>query len=116
METLQVIALIIVALVILAVVIAFRKRITLTLKSWGLDLSLEAENETSKADTPAQPAATPAGVRARQLKSKRGILIEEGAAHDPGGVGIDASELEAGDDIIIGRGESGAPPKAPPPA
>lgn len=115
MDILQLIALIVVALIVLAVIIAYRGKLKVALKFLGLDLDVEAENEpapTQKTEEP--PAAPPAGVRARNLKSEKGILIEEGTAHDSAGTGIDAEGLEAGDDILIGKGESGDPKVGPP--
>ncbi|MCK6628942.1 MAG: hypothetical protein L6R45_27655 [Anaerolineae bacterium] len=115
MDTLSVIALIIIALVILAVIIAFRQKVSLTLKGLGFDLGLSGENAAPR--PPARPAAPPpAGVRAEKLESTAGdIVIEEGTAHNPSGIGIDARDLKAKKDILIGKGESGDP-KAPPPA
>ena len=61
MDTPSLIALIIIALVILAVIIAFRQKISLTLKAWGIDLGLKAENPAPQ--PPVQPATSaPAGV------------------------------------------------------
>jgi hypothetical protein len=124
MDTLSVITLIVIALVILAVIIAFRKRISLTLKGLGFDLGVEAENykPESTPAKPAQPApppaapAQPAGVRAEGLEAAEDIYIEEGRTADSTGVGIEAKELKAKKgSILIGKGESGDP-KANPPA
>lgn len=90
MDTLQLIALIIVALIVLAVIIAYRRKLKVALKFLGINLDVEAENEAVPTNRE-PPATTPAGVRARNLKSKKGILIEEGTAHDPGGTGIGAT-------------------------
>ena len=114
MDTLSVIALIVVALVILAVIIAFRKKISLTLKAWGIDLGLEAENPVPRPLT--QPTIPPpAGVRVEKLESVTGdIVIEEGIAHNPSGTGIEAKDLKAQKDLLIGKGESGDPKAGPP--
>jgi hypothetical protein len=132
-DTLQVIALIVIALIVLAVVIAFRKKITLTLQAWGLNLNLEAENEpaqpqaieqgsvkpdigveASAGELPA-PATGPAGVRVRDAESSHGgLLIEEGLSAT--GPGVDVEQVKVKDDIVIGKGQSGPDPKEPPPA
>ena len=114
MDTLSVIALIVVALIILAVIIAFRHKISLTLKGWGFDFGVKAENPAPQ--PPIQPPTPPpAGVRAEKLESTTGdIVIEEGITHNPSGTGIEARELKAKKDILIGKGQSGGP-KAPPP-
>ncbi|HEY86209.1 MAG TPA: hypothetical protein G4N96_13980 [Chloroflexi bacterium] len=72
MDTPQLIALIVVALVILAVIIVFRRRIALTLKAWGIDLTLEGENEGKS-----QPAALtpPAGVEVEDIEVTDGGLL-----------------------------------------
>jgi hypothetical protein len=117
MDTLQVIALIVVALIVLAVIMAFRKRIVLTLKAWGLDLNLEAENESPAAQTPplAAAASGQAGVRVHETESTGGgLLIEEGRSET--GPGIDVQGVKVKDDLIIGKGQSGTSPKADPPA
>lgn len=114
MDTLSVIALIVIALVILAVIIAFRQKISLTLKGLGFDLGLSGENP---APQPPLQAITPppaAGVDVEGLKSRKGgIVIEEGRSQT--GPGIKARDVNADGDILIGKGESGDP-KAPPPA
>jgi hypothetical protein len=116
MDTLQLLALIIVALIILAVIIAFRRRIMLLLEGWGLKLTVEAEN----AETPPRPAekspATPAaGVSLTDVESTGGgLLVEEGRS-ETGGPGIEADRVKTKKDIIIGTGES-LPPKDQPPA
>jgi len=111
MDTTQLIALIIVALIVLAVIIAFRKRIALTLKAWGIDLTLEGENE----DAPSMTSPAPAGVEIEDVESTDGgLLIEEGISTS--GPGIAARKVKTKDDIIIGKGRSGDSPKAPPPA
>lgn len=118
MDTLSVIALIIIALVILAVIIAFRKKISLTLKGLGFDVGVEAENykpEPTQVKSPPPAPPQPTGVRVRDLESRKGgISIEEGRTHDPTGIGIDAENLKAEDDILIGPGESGDPKANPP--
>jgi hypothetical protein len=53
-------------------------------------------------------------VRVRDLESGKGISIEGGHTHDPKGVGIEAENLKAEDDILIGKGESGDPKAQPP--
>ncbi len=111
MDTLQVIALIVVALIILAVIIRYRRKLAFVLEFFGIKLDVQAEDQTGPKLAPPQPA----GVRVRDLESRRGISIEGGHAHDPKGVGIEAENLKAEDDILIGPGESGDP-KAQPPA
>lgn len=113
MDTLSVIALIVIALVILAVIIAFRQKISLTLKGLGFDLGLSGENPAPR--QPARPAAPPpAGVEVKGLEARKGgIVIEEGRSQT--GPGIKAEDLSADGDILIGKGQSGDP-KAPPPA
>jgi hypothetical protein len=121
MDTLSVIALIIIALIILAVIIAFRQKISLTLKAWGIDLGLKAENyqPDHPKDKPTQlapPPPQPAGTRLENIESTGGgIYAEGGHAHDPTGVGLEAKNVKAKGDVIFGQGESGDP-KANPPA
>ena len=120
MDTLSVIALIVIALVILAVIIAFRKKISLTLKAWGIDLGLAAENyqpdQAKVKPTPLAPPPPPAGMRLENIESTAGgVYAEGGHAHDPSGVGLEAKNIKAPGDVIFGQGESGDP-KAPPPA
>lgn len=108
MDTLQLIALIVVALVILAVIIAFRHKLVLALKFLGIDLKVEAANE-------ARPETSPpsAGVRVTDVRSTSGgLLVEEGRSES--GPGIEVERVQTKDDIVIGKGESG--PKADPPA
>jgi hypothetical protein len=108
MSNLQVIALIIVALVILAVIIAYRKKLVLMLRFFGINLSVEAENEPQQ-----RAAAPPAGVRLKDAKaSEGGLLIEEGRSET--GTGIDVEGVEVKDDIVIGKGGSGTPKTDPP--
>ena len=122
MDTLSVIALIIIALIILALIFAFRKKISLTLKGWGIDLGVEAENHKPeqnqvKPTPPAPPAPVqPAGMCLENIESTEGgVYAEGGHAHDPTGVGLEAKNVKAKDDLIFGRSESGDP-KANPPA
>lgn len=112
MDTLTVIALIVVALIILAIVIRFRQRLILGLRFFGIGLNVEAEDRTQPG-----PPATPAGVRVEDAESSEGgLLIEEGRTQDPGGTGVEVKRTKTKDDIIIGKGESGDPKKAEPPA
>ncbi len=115
MNTTQLIALTIAALIILALIIAFRKRIAVTLKAWGINLSLEGENETKNtAAPPDTPPDTPppAGVSVKDAKSTEGgLLIEEGSSAT--GTGVQVEGVEVKDDIIIGKGKSGADDNAP---
>ncbi|MBN1992560.1 MAG: hypothetical protein JW953_07620 [Anaerolineae bacterium] len=111
MDTLQVIALIIIALVILAVIIAFRQRLGLSLKFLGLDVQVEAENEGRPPQAQTQPPP-PAGVRVKDAKATAGgLLIEEGQSAQ--GTGIDVEGVEVKDDIVIGKGQSGSPKDRP---
>ena len=115
MDTLQLLALIIVALIILAVIIAFRRRIMLLLEGWGLKLTVEAEN----AEAPPQPVekrddSSAAGVSLTDVESTGGGLLVEAGRSETGGPGIEARQVKTKDDIVIGTGES-LPPKDQPP-
>jgi hypothetical protein len=112
MDTLQVVALIVIALVILAVIIRYRRKLAFVLEFFGIKLDVRAEDQAGPKPAPPPPA----GVRARDLTSgEGGIYVEGGHAHHPGGIGADLANLDAKGDIIIGKSESGDP-KARPPA
>lgn len=117
MDTLQILALIVVALIILAVIIAFRRRIALILEGWGFRINLSAENADPrpKVKEASQPPSSAAGVSLTDVESTGGgLLVEEGRS-ETGGPGIEAHRVKTKKDIIIGKGES-SPPKVDPPA
>jgi len=116
-DTLQLIALIIVALIILAVIIAYRRKLKVALKFLGLDLDVEAENEPAPTQqTEEPPAAPPAGVDIEGAKSSGGgIYVGSGRTADPAGTGVRITDADVAGDIMVDEGESGDP-KADPPA
>jgi hypothetical protein len=117
MDTLQLLALIIVALIILAVIIAFRRKIALILEGWGFRINVSAENADPRPEEKeaSQPPSPSAGVSLTDVESTGGGLLVEAGRSETGGPGIEADRVKTKKDIIIGTGES-LPPKDQPPA
>ena len=115
MDTLFVVALIVVVLLILAVIIAYRHKLAFVLDFFGIKLNVQAENEPANIETKSSATPSPAGVDIEGVKSSGGgLYVGSGRTADPAGTGVRIKDADVADDIIVDSGESGDPKAGPP--